>query len=302
MQTNKNKLINIVSIALLIIVLASLYIFSPDFRGVLEEYGITDVFNTPQRTENDIEVHIIDVGQGDSILINSPDYCVLVDAGPNSSQNKLVSYLKAEKVSRLDCLVLTHPHEDHIGGADLILETFETDTVLMPDCPSGSAAFENLLDAIEKAGLSITIPKRGDTFSLGDMKFTVLAPGDTEYKETNDYSIVLKLEYGSTAFMLTGDAEALSENEIIDYFGSDYLKCDVLKAGHHGSSTSNSEKFVKAVSPKYAAISCELDNSYGHPHKEVRTLFEELEIEYLRTDYDSNIVFVSDGNKVFINK
>ncbi len=298
MNRGFDKRTKIISAVLLIIILISLYTFSKDFRSsIKEQFGFND---SSASVEGVIEMHVIDVGQGDSILIKSDDCALLIDAGPNSSQERLVSYLKSEGISRLDCLVLTHPHEDHIGGADYVIRNFEIDSLLMPDCSANSKAFENLLDAIEEKSLSISIPERGDKFILDEINFTVLAPGEGEYKETNDYSIVLRAEYGDTAFMLTGDAEELSENEILDYFGSAFLDCDVLKAGHHGSSTSNSKAFVRALSPKYAAISCELDNSYGHPHREVRSLFEEEGIEYFRTDYDSDIVFVSDGKEVTV--
>lgn len=298
----KNNPINKIFIAVIILILVLLYIFSPDLRSLLSEYGIYDSFENTKtyNTDDGAILHVIDVGQGDSILLQSGVYNILIDAGPNSAEESLVSYLNSAGVDRLDCLVLTHPHEDHIGGADLVIETFDIDTVLMPDCTSTSAAFENVLDALEERELSVTVPERGDKFSLGGLYFTVLAPSGTDYKETNDYSIVLKAEYGDTAFMLTGDAEALSENEIIEEFGEGFLICDVLKAGHHGSSTSNTEKFVRALSPKYAAVSCGLDNSYGHPHKEIRDLFDSMGIEWYRTDYDGSIVFISDGKTVTV--
>ena len=296
----KNK-INLVSIAVFIIILILFYIFSPEFRSTLANYGIfgqSDDSSFAAVTETGALMHVIDVGQGDSILLQSGEYNILVDAGPNSAEDELISYLNSAGVDRLDCLVLTHPHEDHIGGADLVIDTFDIDTVLMPDCTATTKAFENVLDAMEEKGLGVTVPERGDNFSLGKLDFTVLAPAGNDYDETNDFSIVLKVEYENTSFMLTGDAETLSEQEILDKFDSDFLKCDVLKAGHHGSSTSSCEDFVLAVAPRYAAVSCALDNNYGHPHKETRTLFDELGIEWYRTDYDGNIVFVSDGENV----
>lgn len=247
------------------------------------------------------KVHVINVGQGDSILIQSGIYNVLVDAGPGSHEESLIEYLNSAGVDRLDCLVLTHPHEDHIGGADRVIESFKIDTVLMPDRVSNSTAFERLLDAIEEHELLVDVPRRGDKFSLGDLNFTVLAPSDGEYDDINNYSIVLKVEYGDTSFMLTGDAESLSENEILREFDRDFLKCDVLKVGHHGSETSNKEAFVRAVAPTYAAVSCGLDNKYGHPHTEVRELLDSMGIEWYRTDYDGSIVFTSNGKSITVD-
>lgn len=295
----KRKILNAASIAVVIVILVLFYIFSPTFRGILSDYGFPDIFRKADSTPvHTAFVHIIDVGQGDSILIREADTCVLIDTGPNSAEDSLISYLRAADVDKLDLLVLTHPHEDHMGCADRVLREYTVDTVLMPDCTSNAKFFEYFLDAVEDTGTQIVIPERGDKFTLDDLDFTLLAPGNGEYEETNDYSIVLKVVHKNTAFMFTGDAEALSEREILDYFGANFLKSDLLKAGHHGSTTSNTEEFVSAVSPKYAVFSCGYDNSYGHPHREVRELFEELGIEYTRTDYDGSVVYVSDGDKV----
>ncbi len=299
MKKTNNKPINIISVVVLCAILVCFYFFSPTFRAALEKHGITDVFSHEEIIDG-LQVHFIDVGQGDSILIKDDTFAVLIDAGPNSSEEKLLSYLKDEGIKKLDCLVLTHPHEDHIGGADLIIDSIKIDSLLMSDCTQSSAAFENLLDSVENNNLTITIPLSGDKFSLGKLDFTVLAPNSESYEETNNYSIVLKLDYGDTSFIFTGDAETLSEEEILKKFDESELKCDVLKAGHHGSFTSNSKDFVKTLSPEYAVVSCEIDNSYGHPHKEVLALFDENNIKVYRTDLDSSIVFVTDGNIISV--
>ena len=298
MKRYSNKRINIISIMLFVVIVIAFCCLSDSFKG-----SVNKLFGLPGpsvSTEGSVEMHVIDVGQGDSVLIKSEKSALLIDAGPNSSQNKLVSYLRAQGIEKLDCLVLTHPHEDHIGGADLVLESFITDTVLMPDFPASTKAFENLLDAIEARSLNITIPRRGDKFVLDNINYTVLSPSENDYEETNDYSIGLKIEFGETSFVLTGDAEKLSEGEMLDYFGADFLDCDIFKAAHHGSTTSNSKKFIKALSPDYIAISCGLDNTYGHPHKEIRDLFEEISAKVYRTDLDSDIVFVSDGKEISV--
>lgn len=245
-------------------------------------------------------LYVFDVGQGDSILLHNGEYNVLIDAGPNSSEDKLIGELDELGLERLDCLVLTHPHEDHIGGADKVIENYKIDTLLMPDTISSSRTFESVLDAAEDAELEITVPRRGDKFSLGDLYFTVLAPDEGIQNETNDYSIVLKVEHGDCTFILTGDAEASSEAEMLDFFGADALKCDFLKSGHHGSSTSSSREFIHALSPSIAAISCGAGNSYGHPHEKVTKLYREEGITIYRTDTDGTLTFVSDGSSVVL--
>lgn len=261
------------------------------------EHGLLPVYTQPLESQT-AEIHVIDVGQGDSILLRSGDTDILIDAGQNSSEDKLISYLKGLDIKKLDMLVLTHPHEDHIGGADGVVQNFEIGTLLMPDAVSGSKTFEKLLDELEAAALEVTVPKRGDIFVFGDFTFTVLAPDSKTYKETNNYSIVLRADYGDTAFMLTGDAEALSESEMLEYFTVSELDCDLLKVGHHGSSTSSSETFINAVSPELAAISCGADNKYGHPHPDTTARLAEAGASISRTDEDGNLVYVSDGKRI----
>lgn len=246
-------------------------------------------------------MHVIDVGQGDSILLQNGVYSVLVDAGPNTSEDRLIEYLHVLGVERLDCLVLTHPHEDHIGGADAVINEFDIDTILMPDRTSTSAAFERVLDAISERGLSITVPREGDTFSLGDLSFTVLAPRSEGFDDTNNYSIVLRVEHGDNVFLLTGDAEFESESAMLEHFDADLIKCNVLKIGHHGSSSSSEASFLDAADPEYAVISCADNNSYGHPHSEVLERLDERNITVLRTDKLGTIVFSSDGSSLIYN-
>lgn len=280
------------SAVILLIILLLFYMFSPDFRSTVGNSG------TKTGSVEAAYLHVIDVGQGDSMLLQTKDANILIDAGPGSSKKGLVSYLNNLDIDTIDLFVMTHPHEDHLGGAPEIFKNFDVSTVMMPDAYSSSKYFENILDAIENNDIEVIIPERGETFKFGKLELTVLAPGAGKYEETNNYSIVLKVTYEDTAFMFTGDAEALSEYEILENFESEFLKCDFIKAGHHGSVTSNTYDFITAVSPQYAAITCGEDNSYGHPHREVRELFEELGIAYTRTDKDGSSVYISDGQKL----
>ena len=240
-------------------------------------------------------IHIIDVGQGDSALLTDGETSVLIDAGPNASEDKLCAYLTDAGISDIDVMVLTHPHEDHIGGADAVLENFSVGEIITPDKSADSRSFEKVLECAEEKNLTISTVFRKDSFSQGSFDFDVLSPGEKEYADTNDYSIVLKVTYGNVSFMFTGDAEKTAEEEILSEFDREFLKCVFLKAGHHGSSTSNTEEFVGAVSPLFASVSCGRGNSYGHPHREVTALFDKLGVLCSRTDTDGSIVYVTDG-------
>ncbi len=245
-----------------------------------------------------IELHIIDVGQGDSILVATSDGYMLIDAGPGSAEDDLRDYLVSHGVSELEYAVFTHPHEDHIGGADMIMTDFTVSNVILPDCEASSQTYKRMTDAIEISGANVIVAVTGSEYNLGSLTATVLAPISEKYRNTNDYSIVMKLEFGDTSFMLTGDAEVLSEKEILSEYSAEFLSCDLLKVGHHGSDTSTSLEFLRVVAPSLAAISCGAGNSYGHPHGVVLSRLADASTEIFRTDEVGSLVFVSDGKKV----
>jgi beta-lactamase superfamily II metal-dependent hydrolase len=250
------------------------------------------------KTEREtLEVHFIDVGQADSILIKVPTgENVLIDAGNNGDSELLDEYLKSQGVEKIDVAVGTHPHEDHIGSLDTVINNFDVEKVYMPKYAHTTKTFEDVLLAIKNKGLKISTPVPGNTFNLGEAKFSLLAPNGDNYKSINDYSIVLKMEYGSNSFLFTGDSEILSEKEILE---KNYnVQVDVLKVAHHGSTTSTSDEFLNAVSPKYAIISCGEDNDYGHPHKEIVAKLDKKGIKILRTDELGTIVINSDGENL----
>lgn len=250
---------------------------------------------------DNLEVHYIDVGQGDSILIKGSETNMLIDGGSSSYSDYLIDYLISQNISRLDYIVATHPHEDHIGSLDEVIDYFQVEQVIMPNVTHTSRAFENLLDSIERNNLSITSAKVGDSYDIGDARAVIIAPISESYSSLNNYSVVIKLINGENSFLFTGDAEYISEKEMLD---NDYkiLKADVLNLGHHGSSTSTSEEFFRAVDPDYGVISAGEGNSYGHPHWEIIELLESNNIEYYRTDLDGTIIFSSDGENMSIVK
>lgn len=248
---------------------------------------------------NALEVHFIDVGQADSILIKTSSSSMLIDGGNNSDADKVVKYLESKGIRKLDYIIGTHPHEDHIGGLDEVVNTFEIGKIIMPKVQTNTKTFESLLNAIKNKGLKVTTAKSGLQFELDSKtKGEVLSPIDDKYDEINDYSAVIKLTYGNTAFLFMGDASTLVEKEMLEKGVN--LRADVLKVGHHGSKYSTSDDFLKAVSPKYAVISVGIDNAYNHPHEE--TLKKLRSINPFRTDKDGTIIITSDGNKISVTK
>ena len=244
-----------------------------------------------------LTVSFIDVGQGDSALVKCGDETMLIDAGTYSQRLKVISHLREAGVRSLDYCVATHPHSDHIGGMDEVIYNFDVDTLVYPLCDTDSASWNYVLDACDERGVSYYNPEPEDSFHLGDALVTVLSPSrDAEYDNLNNYSIVLKVEYKDISFMFTGDAETEVESELLKK-GYD-LKADVLKCGHHGSSTSSSPRFIDAVNPAAAVISCGKDNDYGHPHRETISTFKNRRIETYRTDILSTITAVTDGKTV----
>lgn len=251
--------------------------------------------------DNAITVHVIDVGQGESILVKSDGGNVLIDAGENDQGSVVMDYLKSQGVNTIDYFVGTHPHSDHIGGMDDIIENMEVKEVIMPDIPDSliptTKTFEDVLQAAEDQHLSITVMEPGDTFSVGEARFLVLAPLE-EYDDLNDVSLVLKMTYGERSFLFTGDAEAISEKDMLAS-GED-LSAQVLVAGHHGSSTSSGAAFLDAVNPAYVAISCGMGNSYGHPHEETLQRLQTRQIQVNRTDQEGSIVYLTDGKNISV--
>lgn len=233
-------------------------------------------------------VHFIDVGQGDASLIESGGEYVLIDGGTGLAEDTLVAYLEGLGVKRFRAVIATHPHEDHIGGLDKVLSCFPTEAFYMPDRDAATTCFERMLDAVEAQRLEITIPEPGDTLRFGNGVLEFLSPApESDYEETNDFSIVAKLTMGDFKVLFMGDAEKTVERELLR--SGFNLDCNVIKLGHHGSSSSSSESFLRAASPETAVISCAKENDYGHPHRETIETLNRLKIEY-RCTYDGTVV------------
>ena len=243
-------------------------------------------------------MHFIDVGQGDATLIGCDGEWMLIDAGDNTKGSAVQLYLKKAGVSKLKYVIGTHPDADHIGGMDVIITKFDCENILLPDKKSDSKEYEELIDAINYRNYKISVPRVGEKFSLGSADFTVLGP-ISKAESNNNNSIVVKVKYKDTLFLLSGDAESEEEQEIVDS-GAD-LKADVYHAGHHGSNTSSSSEWLNKISPEYVVISCGKGNTYGHPHREVLDEFKKLGAKVYRTDEQGSIVVSSDGVKLSWN-
>lgn len=220
---------------------------------------------------------------------------MLIDGGNVEDSSLIVSYLADQGVEKLDYVVCTHAHEDHVGGLSGALNKYPAGEVLSPVTEYSSKAFGNFVKYTQAQGLELTVPQAGDQWTVGEASITVLGP-QKDYDETNNTSIVLRTDYGETSFLFTGDAERESEQDLLDAGVS--LDADVLKVGHHGSSTSTSYAFLREVSPEYGVISVGQDNDYGHPNDEVLSRLRDADVELYRTDLQGHIVAVSDGKEV----
>lgn len=240
-------------------------------------------------------IHFIDVGQADSALVTCDGHSMLIDGGNADDSNLVYSVLQRETDGHLDYVVGTHAHEDHIGGLSGAFEADTADVTFCPVTEYDSKAFRNFKTRADERGGGITIPAVGDTFTLGEASVTVVAVNSVP-EDTNNTSIVIRIVYGNTSFLFTGDAEQETEEKILE--SGQNIESTVLKVGHHGSSTSTSQAFLDAVSPTYAVISCGKDNSYGHPHSETLAKLASAGVEVLRTDELGDIYCTSDGSEV----
>lgn len=297
-KLSKKKKLNIFN--LLIIILVILYaafgtdLFKDLKSNLASVSNLTGSEETVDVQANGIlEVYFIDVGQADSILIKVGSENMLIDAGNNKDGSLLVNYFNELGIDGFSYVIATHPHEDHIGGMDDIINNFKIDKFYMPNKISTTKTFEDMLDSLENNGLNYIVPKKGDSFLLGNALFEVVYAGD-ETNDINDSSIVLKLTYGNNKFLFTGDATSNVEKIILNQD----LESDVLKVAHHGSSYSSTDKFLNAVEPKYAVISVGKDNTYKHPSNETLKKLNARNIKTYRTDLMGTLIFTSDGRNI----
>lgn len=251
-----------------------------------------------------LQVHYIDVGQGDSILIKSGEDTLLIDCGEIGKEGIVKAYLDKIGVTQLDYVIGTHPHSDHMGCMDKIVETYDIGEFIIPHLDDGDIPttkyFERFMNAMENKGLEITEAETGRVFNIGDAECEIIAPCSDDYSNTNNYSVGIIMRHGKNSFIFTGDAEKLAEKEMID--SGKLTDIDVYKAGHHGSDTSSSEEFLEIIKPDIAVISCGEGNSYGHPCDITLENLSKYTDKVYRTDLSGSIVITSDGKELTVTE
>lgn len=246
--------------------------------------------------EPGLTVHFLDVQHADCILLACGGEYALVDGGYPESGDRIVAYMQEQGIKELDLMVGTHPHGDHIGGLPQVLDTFPTETVWTSQLPYTNDYVSNFTTAVTRNGADFVQPRPGERFQLGDATIDVIGPLNLRYEDANDLSLVLMVTYGDTRFLLTGDMEEVAERELVE--AEVDLKADVLKVGHHGSSSSTSYRFLRAVAPTYGVISLAALNEYGHPHRDPMSRLMDADVTIYRTDKMYDIVAFSDGETI----
>ncbi len=263
-----------------------------------EEPAITVTEHIP------LKVHYIDVGQGDSIFIQSGEDTMLIDCGEIGKDDEVETYLDNLGITQIDYLIGTHPHSDHMGCMDKIVEYYDIGEIILPhidesDIPT-TKYFERFMTAVENKNMEITEAEVGRNIKLGDAECEIIAPCGDTYKNANNYSVGIIMTDGDNSFIFTGDAEKLAEKEMID--SGKLRDIDVYKAGHHGSDTSSSEEFLEIIKPDIAVISCGEGNSYGHPNDITLENLSKYTDKIYRTDLSGSIVISSDGEKLTVTE
>ncbi len=297
-KTKKNSAFTAV-IIILLLVLGYFYESGYIDAGFFDPYGS----NSAYIGESPVEVHFIDTDQSDCTLVIAGDKTVLIDAGERNCKEVIGTYLDEHSVKKIDIFIATHPHSDHIGSGEYIINNYSVETLIIPDIPEESfpttKIYENLLTAADENGTKLSFAVPGTEYDLENgVTLEILGPVSDYGDDYNNWSIVSKLTVGGTSFLFTGDMESSAEKDLLAS-GAD-VSCTVLKAGHHGSSTSSSDKFLDAAGPEYAVILCGKGNSYGHPHKEILSAFSERGYTVLRTDEDGSIIFRTDGENITV--
>lgn len=270
-----------------------------DYNYNHDDYSSKDNSSTIDNSQGFLNVTVLDVGQGLSVLINCDNHYMLYDGGNGDYSSFLVSYLSKNNITNFDYVFASHYDADHISGLVGVIYNYSISQLIAPNYTASSRIYNSFIKAINTKGISITYPTVGATYSLGSAKIQILAPNSPAYESENDYSIVVKITFGDSSVLITGDATQYSENEMLN--NQIGLNSDILVVGHHGSSSSTSSQFLNAVNPQYAVISCEKNNSYGHPASDVLERLVSKNITVLRTDLAGTIEFTIKNNSISYN-
>lgn len=309
-RRSKKKKSTIKSVIAFVIVLTIWAIGNYTDIFAFEDFGLGDIINIGTKkkkeakiVEGKLEMHTIDVGQGDSILFLQGDKVMLVDCGPRAEGKTVVNYLEELGIEKIDILIATHPHEDHMGGMADVINSFEIGVLYTSDFRDEDVTttyYMNFLEAVEENNVNWETKNAEDEISFGEADVIVLGPQKDEYDNANNYSMALMISFGETDIMLTGDAEKQIEQEILDLNYD--IECEIFKAAHHGSDTSNTEEFLEEVNPQYIVISAGYENSYNHPMKSIMKRFKSLGATIYRTDESGSIVMTTDGTNIEFDK
>lgn len=313
MSNGKNQKKGGIAVWLIVASMVVLYFFGVNIFDITLGSNGTTIETTIETTENaekppiteisnpsgELILTMIDVGQADSFLLVQNGKTLLVDCGTRSTGRDVVSYLKEQKIEKLDYVIGTHPHDDHMGGMYDVITNFDVGKIIMPEVEAGKVTtnwYVKLMGEIKQGGYELEYAKLGTVYSLGDASFKIIGPIEVDEGNLNNYSVVLKVTFGEMDIIMTGDAETKVEKAIID--SGETLGAEILKVGHHGSDTSTSDDFLDAVSPLYALISCKVGNKYEHPIKSTMEKLEKKEIEVYRTDENGTVVATITSNDV----
>lgn len=303
--SNKRKKKEKVAIVIAIILFAFSLLMS-----FLENNGIyswndlnndTGTLNGPVNPDSNFSIYYLDVGQGDCTIIKSNESVMMIDTSTQNHSLNIQEALKSLSIQKIDYLIITHQHDDHMGSAKDIIDKYQVDNIIMPKLSEinmvTTTNYENLLKSIVNNKVNAIPATVGDSFNLGEATVQIFSPSQQD-EDLNNMSVVLKVTYGETSFIFQGDAEKAIEKQLLN---SDFdLSADVIKVGHHGSNTSSTDKYLKAVNPQYAIISCGADNSYGHPHNEVIDRLKKNEIDFFVTAQTGDITVTSDGKNISV--
>lgn len=296
MKRRKSINLKIITVAAVLLVAVLSLFLTKNFIPIDKVFEESGLRNTQQASADKMYVSFIDVGQGNCTLLRCGGKAILVDSGEVGAAQTVINYIKNLGIDELNCVLVTHPHTDHMGAMTKILYEFKIDDLIMPEIPEEiiptNKTYEKFLTAVSDNAGNVIAAKPGETYSYGEMKLEIFAPL-RDYDNLNDMSAVSRISYGNTSVMFTGDATTTVEKDLLKK--NINYSATVLNVGHHGSKTSSSEAWLRAVNPKYAVICCGVNNDYGHPHSLITKRLEEFGIEYFETDLLGTIVFESDS-------
>lgn len=297
----KEKITIIIALVLFIFSLAMSFLDKNDVFTWNDLNNASGTLNGPVNPDSNFSIYYLDVGQGDCTIIKSNESVMMIDTSTKNHTLDIQEALMSLSIDKIDYLVITHQHDDHMGSAKDIIDKYEVKNIIMPKLSEinmvTTTSYENLLKSIANKKINAIPATVGESFWLGDATIQILSPSKQD-EDLNNMSIVLKVVYGETKFIFQGDAEKTVENQLLN---SDFdLDADIIKLGHHGSNTSSTDKYLKAVNPRYAIISCGADNSYGHPHDEVVERLKKNNISFYVTAQTGDITVISDGKNIDI--